>query len=53
MRKFLTSNRWRASEASGWRLVGLYFYYFLLSAVAAALAGIFATAPYWIPSLVH
>jgi hypothetical protein len=33
---------------SGWRLIVLYAYCFLLTAVAAAFAASFATAPYWL-----
>jgi len=35
-------------ETSGWRLIGLYFYCVLLSALAAALAAIIGVAPFWI-----
>jgi hypothetical protein len=35
-------------DMSGWRLIGLYAYCVLLSALAAAFAAAFATAPYWI-----
>jgi hypothetical protein len=38
-------------ELSGWRLIGLYFYYVLLSALAAALAAIVGILPYWIWSV--
>jgi hypothetical protein len=33
---------------SGWRLIGLYAYCILLTALAAAFAAAFATAPYWL-----
>lgn len=33
---------------SGWRFIGLYFYYVLLSALAAVLAAIIGIVPYWI-----
>jgi hypothetical protein len=38
----------RGAAMSGWRLIGLYLYFVLLSAVAAALAAALAVAPHWI-----
>jgi len=38
-------------QVSGWRLVGLFLYCLLLTTLAAALAGIIATAPHWLPGL--
>ena len=38
---------------SGWKLIGLYVYCFLLSLLAAVIAAGFATAPYWIGKIGH
>jgi hypothetical protein len=38
----------RGMTMRGWRFVGLYVYYVLLSALAVLFAAAFATAPYWI-----
>jgi hypothetical protein len=38
----------RGVTMSGWRCVGLFAYYVLLSALAVLFAAAFATAPYWI-----
>lgn len=38
----------RPVETSGWRVIGLFAYYTLLSACAAALAAAIGTLPYWI-----
>jgi hypothetical protein len=34
-------------------MIALYFYCLLLTTLAAALAGIFATAPHWLPGLMR
>jgi hypothetical protein len=38
----------RPVETSGWRVIGLYAFYVLLSALAAALSAAIGTLPYWI-----
>lgn len=43
----------RASQLSGSRLLGLYLYCLLLTALAAALAAIVATVPHWLPGLIR
>jgi hypothetical protein len=35
-------------DMSTWRFIGLYAYYVLLSALAAAIAAAVGAAPYWI-----
>jgi hypothetical protein len=37
----------RPVDGSGWRVIGLFLFYTLLSALAAALAAAIGTLPYW------
>ena len=48
-----TPRGFQAPQMNGWRLIGLYFYCLLLTTLAAALAGIMATASHWLPGLIH
>lgn len=41
------------SRVSGESLLGLYLCCLLLTTLAAALAAIIATAPYWLPTLIR
>ena len=38
----------RPVETSGWRVIGLYAFYVLLSGLAAALSAAIGMLPYWI-----
>jgi hypothetical protein len=38
----------RPVETSGWRVIGLWAFYVLLSALTAALSAAIGTLPYWV-----
>lgn len=46
-RRYSRDGDTRSVETSGWRVIGQLTFYFLVSALAAALAAAIGTLPYW------